>query len=79
MPLPTASRRPSPATQAEALQGQHDQRRRTSPYTLYDEQTASFGVDKDYDQSDATGFINLFGLSIKERAKLSKNWPEVKE
>ena len=44
-----------------------------------DEQTASFGVDKDYDQSDATGFINLFGLSIKERAKLSKNWPEVKE
>ena len=51
----------------------------TSPYTLYDEQTASFGVDKDYDQSDAAGFINLFGLSIKERAKLSKNWPEVKE
>ena len=50
----------------------------TSPFTLYDEQTASFGVDKDYDQSDATGFINLFGLSIKERAKLSKNWPEIK-
>ena len=50
----------------------------TSPFTLYDEQTASFGVDKDYDQSDATGFINLFGLSIKERAKLSKNWPEFK-
>ena len=50
----------------------------TSPYTLYDEQTASFGVDKDYDQSDATGFINLFGLSIKERAKPSKNWPEIK-
>ena len=47
----------------------------TSPYTLYDEQTASFGVDKDYDQSDATGFINLFGLSIKERAKLSKTGP----
>ena len=33
----------------------------------------------DYDQSDAAGFINLFGLSIKERAKLSKSWPEVKE
>ncbi len=44
----------------------------TSPFTLYDEQTASFGVDKDYDQSDATGFINLFGLSIKERAKLQE-------
>ena len=49
----------------------------TSPFTLYDEQTASFGVDKDYDQSDATGFINLFGLSIKERAKLSKSWPKI--
>lgn len=51
----------------------------TSPYTLYDEQTASFGEDEDYNQADASGFINLFGLSIKERAKLSKNWPEVKE
>ena len=50
----------------------------TSPYTLYDEQTASFGVDEDYNQADAAGFINLFGLSIKERAKLSAKWPEVK-
>ena len=47
----------------------------TSPFTLYDEQTASFGEDEDYNQADAAGFINLFGLSIKERAKLSKNWP----
>ena len=40
----------------------------TSPFTLYDEQTASFGVDKDYDQSDATGFINLFGqMCIRDR------------
>ena len=43
-----------------------------SPYTLYDEQTASFGVDKDYDQSDATGFINLFGLPLKVRALMKK-------
>ena len=50
----------------------------TSPYTLYDEQTASFGVDEDYNQADAAGFINLFGLSIKERAKLSAKWPEIK-
>ena len=42
----------------------------TSPYTLYDEQTASFGVDEDYNQYDAQGFINLFGLPIKEKAKL---------
>ena len=50
----------------------------TSPYTLYDEQTASFGEDEDYNQADAAGFINLFGLSIKERAKLSAKWPEIK-
>ena len=50
----------------------------TSPFTLYDEQTASFGEDEDYDQFDANGFINLFGLPIAERAKLAKNWPEVK-
>ena len=50
----------------------------TSPFTLYDEQTASFGEDDDYDQFDANGFINLFGLPIAERAKLAKNWPEVK-
>ena len=48
----------------------------TSPYTLYDEQTASFGEDDDYNQADSAGFINLFGLSIKERAKLSKKWPK---
>ena len=48
----------------------------TSPYTLYDEQTASFGEDEDYNQADSAGFINLFGLSIKERAKLSKSWPK---
>lgn len=42
----------------------------TSPYTLYDEQTASFGEDEDYNQADAEGFINLFGLPIKVKAKL---------
>jgi len=42
----------------------------TSPYTLYDEQTASFGVDHDYNQGDATGFINLFGLPSKVKAVL---------
>ena len=50
----------------------------TSPFTLYDEQTASFGEDEDYDQFDANGCIYLFGLPIAERAKLAKNWPEVK-
>ena len=43
----------------------------TSPYTLYDENVASFGDDGGaYDQTDATGFINLFGLPIKVKALL---------
>ena len=45
----------------------------TSPYTLYDEQTASFGEDEDYNQADSAGFINLFGLPIKVKAKLDAN------
>ena len=44
----------------------------TSPYTLYDELTASFGEDEDYDQMDSQGFINLFGLPISVKAKLDK-------
>ena len=46
----------------------------TSSYSLYDEQTASFGVDEDYNQKDAEGFINLFGLPLKVRAKLLGPW-----
>ncbi|MBP3377225.1 MAG: argininosuccinate synthase, partial [Clostridia bacterium] len=46
----------------------------TSPYSLYNEQTASFGVDEDYNQKDAAGFINLFGLPIKVKALAEKNW-----
>ncbi len=43
----------------------------TSPYTLYDENIASFGEDGGaYDQADSAGFINLFGLSIKVKALL---------
>ncbi|MBQ7599653.1 MAG: argininosuccinate synthase, partial [Clostridia bacterium] len=46
----------------------------TSPCSLYNEQTASFGEDEDYNQKDANGFINLFGLPIKVRAQAQKNW-----
>jgi argininosuccinate synthase len=41
---------------------------RKSPYSLYREDFATFGQDDVYDQSDAEGFINLFGLPIKVRA-----------
>ena len=38
-----------------------------SDYSLYSEEIATFG-ESDYDQTDATGFINLFGLPIKVQA-----------
>ena len=43
-----------------------------SPYSLYDEVTASFDEDEDYDQMDSQGFINLFGLPVKVQAKLNQ-------
>ena len=42
----------------------------TSPYSLYSEEIATFGEDNVYDQTDAQGFINLFGLPIKVKAML---------
>ena len=42
----------------------------TSPYSLYSEEIATFDEDEVYDQTDSKGFINLFGLPIKVRAKL---------
>ena len=42
----------------------------TSPYILYSEDFGSFGEDDVYDQTDAKGFINLFGLPIKVKALL---------
>ena len=42
----------------------------TSPYTLYDEEVATFDEDEVYNQKDAEGFINLFGLPVKVKAQL---------
>ena len=39
----------------------------TSPYSLYSEELATFD-DSDYDQKDAQGFINLWGLPTKVEA-----------
>ena len=41
-----------------------------SPNSLYREDFATFGKDQVYDQSDAQGFINLFGLPLTVRALL---------
>ncbi|NLO45737.1 MAG: argininosuccinate synthase [Clostridiales bacterium] len=45
----------------------------TSPYTLYDTAAASFDEDEDFNQADSAGFINLFGLPIKIKAKLDES------
>ncbi len=43
---------------------------RKSPYSLYREEFATFGQEDVYDQRDAEGFINLFGLPLKVQALL---------
>ena len=43
-----------------------------SENSLYSEEIATFG-ESDYNQADADGFINLFGLPIKVAAMVNKN------
>ncbi|MBN1479523.1 argininosuccinate synthase [candidate division KSB1 bacterium] len=47
---------------------------RKSPYTLYREDLATFGEEDVYDQADAKGFINLFGLPLKVRSLVEIEW-----
>ncbi|MBP5269902.1 MAG: argininosuccinate synthase [Clostridia bacterium] len=42
-----------------------------SDYALYSEELATFGEDNVYDQSDAAGFIHLYGLPIKVAAQVA--------
>ncbi len=42
-----------------------------SDWSLYSEEIATFGEDHVYNQADATGFINLFGLPIKVQAQVN--------
>ncbi len=44
-----------------------------SPYSLYSEEFATFEEDTVYDQKDAEGFINLFGLPLKVKALMEHN------
>lgn len=43
-----------------------------SPYSLYSEEFVTFGRDEVYNQQDAEGFINLFGLPLKVRALMQQ-------
>lgn len=42
----------------------------TSPFSLYDEDIATFSEDEVYNQKDAAGFINLFGLPYQVRGMM---------
>ncbi|HBT48573.1 MAG: Argininosuccinate synthase [Caldanaerobacter subterraneus] len=50
-----------------------------SPYSLYNEEFATFGKDEVYNQKDAEGFINLFGLSLKIRALMEMGRKDMDE
>ena len=43
-----------------------------SDWSLYSEQIATFGEDHVYDQKDANGFINLWGLPISVQAQVNE-------
>lgn len=45
----------------------------TSPYSLYNEEFVTFGEDEVYNQADAEGFINLFGLPLKVNALMKQS------
>ena len=49
---------------------------RRSKYSLYMEKLATFGEEDVYNQKDAEGFINLFGLPIKVRALMERSLKE---
>lgn len=48
----------------------------TSPFTLYNEELASFDEDDIYKQNDAEGFIKLFGLGQTTRVIAEHQWKD---
>jgi argininosuccinate synthase len=47
-----------------------------SPYSLFSEELCTFGRDDVYNQKDAEGFINLFGLPMKVHALMKRQTEE---
>ncbi len=52
---------------------------RWSEFSLYREDLATFGADAVYNQRDAEGFINLFGLPLKVQGLLEQKRAEKKQ
>lgn len=71
----------APATgevQLKLYKGQAQAVGRRSNYSMFSEALATFGEDDVYKQSDATGFIALFGLPLKVQAGLRKKSKKAK-
>lgn len=49
---------------------------RQSAYSLYMQDLGGFGESDIYQQSDATGFINCYGLPMMVEALAKRNWPK---
>lgn len=49
---------------------------KSSPFTLYHPELATFDEDDLYDQKDAGGFINLFGLPLRVDGMLRQTWKD---
>ena len=47
---------------------------RRSPYSLYHPELDTYEEDELYNQADATGFINLFGLPLQVEGLLRETW-----
>ena len=45
---------------------------KTSPYSMYSEAMATFEAEEVYNQKDAEGFINLYGLQLKIYNQIQK-------
>ena len=45
----------------------------SSPYSLHSSKIASFGEDKSFNQKDSRGFINIYSLPTRVRAKMLEN------
>jgi argininosuccinate synthase len=52
---------------------------RQSEHALYDERFVTFGEDDVYEQSDAAGFIRLYGLPARVRALKDQELADKKE
>jgi len=59
--------------------GRADVVARDASTSLYDPELATFGEDSVYDQKDAEGFINLFGLPVKAQARLRERLRQVEK